>query len=278
MNRFVAAFTLLLFTFTSEAQIPYGDNKEVGKYILLNDVKHYYEVYGNGMPLLLIHGNSTGIKGWAAQIEYFSKKYKVYAIDCRGRGKSELGKDSLGYMQMAGDMAAFIKAVIPDSVYVVGKSDGGIVGLLMGIYYPEKIKKIVSFSANLVPDTSATYATSANEIHEQRLKAEEMLLSKDTTQNWYLIRQRNRLMEFQPHISARDLQKIKIPVLVISTDRDVIKEEHTFYIYKNIPLGSLCFLNGETHQVARKDPEPFNLAVDRFLSQPFKDDAYRFTK
>ncbi|MEO6305401.1 MAG: alpha/beta fold hydrolase, partial [Bacteroidia bacterium] len=90
----------MFYFITADARIPYGSNNAVGKFISLNGVKHYYEVYGQGTPLLLIHGNSTGIKGWAAQIEYFSKKYKVYAFDSRGRGKSDIGNDSLSFTEM----------------------------------------------------------------------------------------------------------------------------------------------------------------------------------
>jgi pimeloyl-ACP methyl ester carboxylesterase len=271
-------YALLFFCYSTFAQnnIPYGDNKDIGKYIQLNGVKHYYEVYGEGAPLLLIHGNSTGIKGWAPQIDFFSKKYKVYAIDCRGRGRSELGKDTLTYIQQAKDLAAFIQLMKLDSVYIVGKSDGGIIAILLGIYFPAHISKIVSFSANIVPDTTALYPTTLNEIRAERRNADKMLTAKDTTQNWYLIQQRNRMMEFQPHVTAADLNKISIPVLVVSCDRDVIKEEHTFFIYKNIPRANLAIISGETHQVARKNPDLFNAVTYKFLSEPFKDNSYRF--
>lgn len=226
--------------------------------------------------MLLIHGNSTGIKGWAAQIEYFSKKYTVYAIDCRGRGHSEPGTDTLTYLQQARDMAAFIQATNIDSVCVVGKSDGGIIAILMGIYYPQHLSRIVAFSANMRPDSIALYPATVNEIHAERVAAEVMLAKKDTSRNWHLIRQRNRMMEFQPHISVADLHRITTPVLVISTDRDVIKEEHTLFIYKNIPRAHLCFLAGETHHVPKQHPAVFNTAVDKFLSEPFREHSYRF--
>jgi pimeloyl-ACP methyl ester carboxylesterase len=262
----------------AQAPIPYGDHKAVGKYITLNGVKHYYEAYGEGPPLLLIHGNSTGISGWRAQIDFFSKKYTVYAIDCRGRGKSELGKDSLTYLQQAKDMAAFIKQLNLDSVSVMGKSDGGIIALMIGIYYPEHLSKIVSFSANVFPDTMALYPTVVEEIHQERVHAERMLAAKDTSQNWYLIQQRNRMMEFQPHLTAADLERIQIPTLVISCDRDLIKEEHTFFIYKNIPNAHLAIISGETHSVPRRNPTVFNTTVDKFLSEPFKDNSFRYSK
>jgi len=274
---FICQILFVTIVFAQTA-IPYGDNKKIGKYISINGVRHYYEVYGNGTPLLLIHGNGTGIKGWAPQIEYFSKKYKVYAIDSRGRGKSDLGKDTLSYMQLANDMAVFIKKMNLDSVYIVGKSDGGIIGILMGIYCPRHIKKIVAFGANMWPDSTALYTACVEDIKKERRNADKMLAAKDTSQNWYLTQQKNRMMEFQPHITAEDLQKIKVPVLVMSCDRDLIREEHTFFIYKNIPKSDLCILSGETHYITKQNPDLFNAMVDKFLAQPYKGNEARFTK
>jgi len=275
--RVAALIALLTISINLVSQTKsYGDNQEVGKYISLNNVKHYYEVYGTGAPLLLIHGNVTGIKGWAAQIEFFSKKYKVYAIDCRGRGKSELGDDTLSYIQQAKDMASFIQLMKLDSVDIIGKSDGAIIALFVGIYYPANIKRIVSFSANVRCDTTAFYPETINEIKQERRHADKMLASKDTSKNWHLIQQLNRMMEFQPHITAADLHKIKIPVLVMSGARDVIKEEHTFFIYQNIPMADLSILSGETHYVPRLNPELFNSTVDKFLSQPFKGKSFKY--
>src|SRR6218665_1165632 len=125
----------------NQDKIVYGSNAKAGRYLQINGAKHYYESYGQGRPMLLIHGNRTGIKGHAAQIEHFSKRYKVYAIDCRGRGRSELGKDTLTYVQQAKDMAAFLEQLNLDSVAVIGRSDGAIIALLMGMYFPERVEK-----------------------------------------------------------------------------------------------------------------------------------------
>jgi pimeloyl-ACP methyl ester carboxylesterase len=275
-NGLFLTLFMLSFFYNSVAQVPYGNNPEVGKYITLNGVKHYYEVYGSGAPLLLLHGNGTPTKGWAPQIEYFSKKYKVYSIDSRGRGKTEMGKDSLTFTRMASDMAVFIKEMKMDSVCVVGKSDGGIIAILMGIYHPGHIRKIVAFGANMWPDSTALYTETVEGMHAERVKAEEMLAAHDTTKNWLTERERYRLDEFQPHITAADLQKIKVPVLVMSTDRDVIREEHTLFIYRNIPNANLCILPNEKHGVSRLNPDLFNSTVDKYLSLPYKGNEMRF--
>ncbi len=255
--------------------IDYGNNKDAGKFITINGAKQYVEIYGQGAPLVLIHGNGGNIGFMKPQIEFFAKQYMVIVMDCRGRGKSELGKDSLTYHQMTKDIVGILDYLHLDSTYVVGRSDGGIIALLLAIHHPEKVKKIVSFAANLTPDTLALYPSFYDEIIHDRKLADEMLLKKDTTQNWKVIQQRNRLMEFQPHISASDLQKIKCPVLVMSTDRDVIREEHTIYIYKNIVKANLCFLAGENHYVSKTNPELFNTTVQKYLDDTYKGDELR---
>jgi pimeloyl-ACP methyl ester carboxylesterase len=266
-----------LVTHNLPAQTHYGNNERKGKYIQLNGVMHYYETYGSGKAMLLIHGNSTGISGWAAQIDYFSKKYKVYAIDCRGRGKSELGKDTLTYMQQSLDMAAFISTLHLDSVLILGKSDGAIVALLLAIYHPEHIEKIAAFGANIRPDNTALYPDAVQQISKDRKHAEQMLKARDGTKDWELVRQLNRMMEFQPFITVEELQQIRIPVLIMSCDRDLIREEHTLFIYQHIPMAALSFLPGETHSVPKQNPALFNSVVEHFYKSPFREPSYRFT-
>lgn len=274
----VIILVILSFTSFQPTEIKYGDNKEAGRYIVLNGVKHYYEVYGEGQPMLLIHGNSTGIPAWTHQIPYFTGKYKIYAIDCRGRGKSDFGPDTLNFRQIAADMAAFIKQMKLDSVNVIGRSDGGIIALLMGIYYPEHIRKIVAFGSNLYPDTNCLYPETVEEIKRKRRHADMMLAKNDTSKNWYLEQQKYRLNEFQPHISTAELNKIKLPVLVMSCDRDLIQEEHSLLIYRNIPRANLCIFPDETHRVTRMNPALFNTTVETYLMRPFRGHAVRFKR
>jgi len=259
----------------SASTIQYGDNKDAGNYAVLNGVRLYYEIYGKGDPLVLLHGNGGNIQAMKFQIEYFSRHYKAIVMDCRGRGKSELGEDSLTYMQMTKDVASLLDYLHVDSAYIIGRSDGGIIGLMMGIYFPEKVKKIAAFGANISPDTTVLYSHIVEQIQRDRKHAEEMIGRNDTTQDWHLIKQRNRLMEFQPHISADELRKIRSPVLILSCDRDVIKEEHTVFIYRNIPKSNLCIFPGETHWITSANPNLFNSTVAKFFSEPYQGEEMR---
>jgi pimeloyl-ACP methyl ester carboxylesterase len=119
------------------------------------------------------------------------------------------------------------------------------------------------------------YPFIVEQILRDRKQAEEMILKRDTTKNWLLIKQLNRLMEFQPHISADDQKKIKSSVFILSCDRDVIKEEHTLDIYRNIPKANLCIFPGETHWITSKNPNLFNSTVAKFFSEPYKGNEIR---
>src|SRR5437773_8469248 len=135
--------------------VPYSNNKAVGKFYDIRGFKMYVEVYGEGQPLLIIHGNGGSINNFIYQIPFFSKKYKVIIADSRAQGKSADKGDSLSYEMMADDYAALLDAMKVDSADVIGWSDGGINALLLAIRHPENVKKLASTVANLVPDTTA---------------------------------------------------------------------------------------------------------------------------
>ena len=281
---------LLLLTFSvfgiANAQVqmnskfdtPYGNNTAVGKFVELNGAKIYYEEYGKGEPLLLIHGNSGSIETMGNQIAYFKSKYRVIALDSRGQGKSELKTDSLTFVQMTKDTEALVNHLKLDSISIIGWSDGGIVGLQMGISGKSKIKKIIAMGANLRPDSTAIYSWATKYVQNFRKLIISKIKEKDTSENWNLLKQLTGLLAYQPNIPAKDLSKIKAKVLVIAGDRDVIRNEHTVEIFENIPKAQLCVMPGETHFAPASSPEVFNALANKFLSEPFKRPDSDFTK
>src|SRR6476620_806807 len=133
----------------------YGRNKAAGHYIKTRGFSMYYEAYGNGEPLLLIHGNEGSINNFLYQIPYFSQQYKVIVADSRAQGKSTDNNDSLSYEMMADDLNALLDSLRLSSCYIIGWSDGGINGLLLAIRHRDKVKKLAVTGANLWPDTTA---------------------------------------------------------------------------------------------------------------------------
>ena len=281
---------ILLFAFTlcniSYAQVemnfdfdtPYGSNDAIGKYADVNGIKMYYEEYGAGEPMFLIHGNGADINSMGHQIEYFKTNYRVIVADSRGHGKSELNTDSLTYVQIADDWAELANQLDVDSLNIFGWSDGGIVGLLMAINYPVKVKKLVTMGANLRPDSTAVYAWAVNYVKQSGEAVENKIREGDSTQDWNLMNQLMGLLGEQPGISKSDLAKITAPVLIISGDKDIIREEHSVEIYQNIPNAQLCILPGETHFTPATDPELFNLIAGKFIKEPFTRPDSDWTK
>jgi len=245
----------------------YGNNKSAGKYYDIRGFKMYCEIYGEGQPLLIIHGNGGSINNFLYQIPYFSKKYKVIIADSRAQGKSPDKGDSLTYEMMADDYAALLDVLKIDSAFVIGWSDGGINGLLLAIRHPEKVKKLAATGANLVPDTTAV----PQEIWDMVTPILASLNSKPTKNE----QEKNatklfRLLIEQPHIPLADLHTIKCPTLVIGGDHDVIKEEHTMLIYKNIPQSYLWILPASGHSTPVVYKDEFNAVIDRFFMNPYR--------
>ncbi len=253
-----------------EFDTPYGNNESIGKYVEINNAKIYYEEYGKGEPLLLIHGNGSNIKGMGNQIEYFKSRYRVIIADNRGHGKSELKTDSLTFNQIARDWSGLVKHLKLDSLNIIGWSDGGVIGLIMGFNEENDIKRIVAMGANLRPDTTAVNSWAPNSVRKRQIIAKEMLAKEDTSEDWELILQHFGLLLNQPNISHNDLSKIKSPVLIIAGDKDIIKNEHSVEIFENIPNAQLCIMPGETHFTPASNPLFFNEITNKFLSEPFK--------
>jgi pimeloyl-ACP methyl ester carboxylesterase len=246
----------------------YGQNKAVGKYYNIRGFKMYAEVYGQGQPLLFIHGNGGSGRNFFKQIPYFLKKYKVIIADSRGQGKSVDPGDSLTYEMMANDYAALLDAMKVDSAYVVGWSDGGINGLLLAIHHPGKVKKLAITGANLRPDNTAIpqelldmISPTYNALKNKKDRSE------GENAGYKLVRM---LME-QPHIPDADLQKISCPSLVIGGDHDVIKVEHTMEIFNNIPKAYLWILPGSGHSTPIKFADEFNKKIEEFFKKSYRE-------
>ncbi len=262
INQIRKEFDSLLKTTT------YGKNDAVGKYYDIRGFKMYCETYGQGAPLLIIHGNSGSIDNFAKQIPYFSQKYKVIIADSRAQGKSADAGDSLTYEMMADDYAALLTAMKVDSAFVIGWSDGGINGLLLAIRHPEKVRKLAVTGANLRPDTTAVYPEVLNMVKPSynMVKNKKTPLTEEEKAGFKLL----KLLLEQPNIPVTDLRRIAIPTLVIGGDHDVIKEEHTMEIYKHIAKAYLWILPASGHATPIVYTDAFNTTVDHFFATPYK--------
>lgn len=270
MNKIsLCLFILLFFSLLCCGQskpVPYGNNVAAGKYYAVRGINMYTESYGQGRPLLLIHGNGGSMDAFIENIPYFSKKYRVIAVDSRSQGKTKDTGDSLSFEMMADDFAALLDAMHVDSAYVIGWSDGGINALLLAIRHPEKVISLVSTGANLTPDSSALIPSF--------WKDELAQLKADSGKTFTTAKEKNDRKMFmldwlQPNVPFEELAKIRCPSLIICGDHDLITIEHTAAIYKHIPRAYLWVVPNSGHATLQQYRDEFNRIADSFFEQPF---------
>lgn len=197
--------------------------------IKVNNVKLYYESYGNGKPIILLHGNQETHEIFDKLINKLKENYKVYAIDSRCHGKSENTKE-LSYNLMCDDVIQFIKKLNIDKPILYGFSDGGIIGILVAIKEPNILSNLIVSGANITPDVFTKF---------------DLVLTKLLyffTRSKYI-----KMMLDEPNIQLEDLQKITIPVHVLAGEKDVIKLEHTKFIADNIKNSTIEIIPKENH-------------------------------
>jgi pimeloyl-ACP methyl ester carboxylesterase len=268
---FIIALTMSMVQMTAQKKenksvIDYGNNAKVGKYIATRGIKMYYETYGQGEPLLMIHGNGGSISAFKYQIGFFQKYYKVIVADSRAQGKTIDHGEVLNYEMMDEDMNALLDSLHIKATNVIGWSDGGINGLLLAIHHPEKVKKLVVSGANLIPDASVLDPQGVAFIADAK---KELMATKQDAAIKNTLKLIN-MMELEPHIPTTDLQKIKCPVFVIGGDADVIKPSHTVQIFENIPQANLWILPFSGHATMQRSKEEFNSKVFAFFQKQFQ--------
>lgn len=201
---------------------PYGNNPKAGHYVQAKDAKLYYEVYGKGQPIVLLHGGLFGSTVEMTDfIEKLKKNYQVIAISTRGHGKSEIGTEPLTLEQRANDAMAVINAVTKDSVIVLGFSDGGYSAYKLGAMYPDRVKKMIVIGAGEVRPGLREFKFTA----KQAMEMDKVFWN----QQLKLMPEPNRLEDVFTQVAncynnvtvSQDLlSAIKCSVLVMAGDRD----------------------------------------------------------
>ena len=226
-----------------------------GKFINLDDAKIYYEEYGQGEPLILLQGNNGIISDFHNQSPFFSKHFRVIALDTRAQGKSlDFANNNYGYDKLSEDLLQIIKHLKLGKVSIVGWSDGGITGLIFNSKNADLVNKLVVIGANTNPQgVKDALLQTIKQGYEN---------SKDEK-----VKRRLNLMINYPDITKGDLKKIKNQVLVIAGDDDDIKQEHTKQIAEMIDNAKLVIIENSTHNVPFDQPEILNKGILDFLKR-----------
>ena len=223
------------------------------------DITLSYQEKGNQEPFILLHGNGEDGSYFKHQIEYFSDRYRVIALDTRGHGKSPRGTKPFTIGQFSCDLSHFMESLRLSGAIILGFSDGANIAMTFAMKYPGKVKALILNGGNLNP--SGVKRTTQLPI-EIGYKIARRFVSKSpgAKKNAEML----GLMVNEPNIEPKELAKITAPTLVICGRNDMIKESHTKEIAEHIPNAKLSIIEGD-HFIANKRYPAFNQEVERFL-------------
>ena len=251
-------------------KVPYGNNSKVGKYVQTKDAKIYYEVYGKGKPILIMHGGLFGSTVEMADfIDKLKVNYQVIAISLRGHGKSELGTEPVSLEQRANDAMAVVNVVTKDSIMVLGFSDGGFSAYKLAAMYPERVKKMIVIGAGeLKPGDREFNFTAAMAMGMDKPFFEQQLK---------LMPEPNRLEDLFVGVNAcyskltigkELLGSIKCPVLVMAGDKDNGNPvERVVSAARHIPNHQISIIPNTTHECFTENFEATWASILPFLKK-----------
>ncbi len=199
------------------------------EHINVNNINLFYTVTGSGAPLIMLHGNGEEHTIFDEAIELLSKHFSVYAIDSRDHGRSDKVAE-LHYDDMVEDIRAFIEELGLEKPVLYGFSDGGIIGLILAIKYPDLLSKVIGSGVNVNPDGLVKGWHNIFKII------------------YFFNRDRKfKLMLTEPDITEEMLSKINIPVFLTGGSKDMIQQKHMKFITDSIPEAELLIFEGEKH-------------------------------
>jgi pimeloyl-ACP methyl ester carboxylesterase len=254
----------------------------VGSRVTVNGMQMYYEVSGRGDPIVVLHGAYMNIPSMGAIIPKLAETHRVYALEFQGHGRTTDIDRPITYQHLADDVAAFMSAVGLEKTDVFGYSVGAIVGLQLAIRYPSKVNKLAAASVaydveGWQPEFKAAIPQLSVEMMLQTPFAKDYEKLAANPEGFPELARKLIALEKEPMAWADDVKKLKLPVLIITSDADVATLEHSVAMFRMLgggamgdmgkPLSSarLAVLPATSHTAIITQPEPLHAFIEPFL-------------
>ncbi|HEY8997021.1 MAG TPA: alpha/beta hydrolase [Edaphobacter sp.] len=237
-RRSLIALTMLLASALAAQSAPEGKRVEV------NGMQMYYEVSGEGQPLVVLHGAYMNIPTMGSIVGKLAETHKVYAIEFQGHGRTTDIDRPITYPNLADDVAVFMDKVGLQKADVVGYSMGAAAGLQLVIRHPEKVNKLVAASvaydaAGWQPEFRAFIPQMNVEMFVNMPMAAEYGKLAANPDGFRALVTKLIALEHEPMAWEADVKKIRTPILIIAGDADVATLEHTVALFRLLGGGAM---------------------------------------
>lgn len=233
-------------------------------YADVNGLKMYYEVYGKGKPIVLLHGSFMSIPlNWADIIPVLAKDRKVIVAEMQGHGRTKDIAREFSYEGMADDVSGLLKHLEIDSADILGYSMGGGVAFQLAVRHPEQVRRLVVLSGTYAhegwwPDVEAAFATFTPEMFMGTpIQKQYDSLGNDPARFPEFVKKVISI-DLEPYDWSRDVRNIQAPIFMAIGDADGVRYEHALELFRakgggrmgdlhGLPESRLAILPGTTH-------------------------------
>ncbi|QLY31175.1 alpha/beta fold hydrolase [Nocardia huaxiensis] len=240
--------------------------------VQLGDVATWYNVHGDGEPLVLLHGGFVDSRMFQPALPMLVDRFHAYRVDRRGHGHTPDVDGPMTYDGMADDMIAFLEKVVGEAAHLVGHSDGANVALMVALKRPDLVRKLVLISGNFHHEGMLPGVLDGFDSPEtiEFLGSRYGEVSPDGEDHYpVVVAKIIEMGRTQPTLTSADLAGVRARTLVVSGDDDAIALEHTLELYRGIPDSELAVVPGTSHLLVMEKPERvYPLIADFLLNDP----------
>jgi pimeloyl-ACP methyl ester carboxylesterase len=252
-------------------------------FIGINGADIYYNAHGEDepdrAPVVLIHGSTVDSHtDWDPVIPRLAERYRVFAPDCRGHGRSNNPRMSYSFRELAADVAAFVRAVGYSGAHIIGHSNGGNVALVTLMEHPDVVQTCILQAANAyvtphLAEREPVYFDARRIERDDPAWMNEMIALHEAAngQGYWRTLVKLTMLETmsEPDYSPEELRRVRRPVLSIMGADDTANaaDEHAQFIARHIPDAELWVPENTGHNVHHERPEEWTAKVLDFLER-----------
>lgn len=218
-------------------------------YADVNGLKMYYEVYGKGKPLVLLHGSYMTIPlNWSNIIPYFTDR-KVIVAEMQGHGRTRDISRKISYESMADDVSGLLKHLKIDSADILGYSMGGGIAYQLAIRHPDQVRRLIVLSGSYKhdgwwPDVEKMYSTiNADMFKGSPIEKQYDSLGNDPKHFPEFVKKVIQI-DLEPYDWSKEVKAIKAPLFQVIGDADGIRYEHALELYTALGGGKMGDIHG----------------------------------